>query len=437
MIESILNLFPSHRRLREEHEALRCDVERRDTALRSIEAVCREAARGNLEPRILGLGHDDALAQVARSINHLLDLTDAYVRESTVSLTASVDGRFYRRFLERGMLGSFQVGASTINAASAHLEAKTSVLEEVSELLHRMSSGDFTGSLSGSHSGAYARLQENLNCMTASMRTMLEEIRGAAAMVAVSSDDLEVTSRGLSAAADNTSLQIQSVSAASIQAGYNVQTVAAAAEELSASIKEINQHLQNAAGVSAEAANSSATIVSRMDALAQSSAEIDSVINVINDFARQTNLLALNASIEAARAGDAGRGFLVVASQVGQLANQTASATDKIAGTVRNVQALVTEATTGIRHAADTVRRLGEINSWIAGSMSEQTLVTSDIARNVTEAAIGTDEAARGVSAVADGARSTAGGASKSLEASERLAEIALSLDKMLGRFRT
>jgi methyl-accepting chemotaxis protein len=437
MTETLLNRIPAYRALREQNDMLKAEMARRDEALRSIEKVCREAAAGNLEPRILGLGRDGALADVARSVNHLLDLTDAYVRESTVSLSAAVDGRFYRRFLERGMLGSFRGGARAINTASDQMKSKTDALEDVSRILQSMGAGDFTGHLEGSHSGAYGRLQDNLNDMTASLRSVLAQIRSASAAVASSSDDLGTTSLSLSSAAEQTSVQIQSVSAASVQAGYNVQTVAAATEEMSTSIREINRQLQEAARVGSDAAHATTEIVRVMDDLGRSSIEIDSVINVITDFARQTNLLALNAMIEASRAGEAGKGFLVVAHEVGQLATQTAAATENIASKVRGVQKLVEDATAGIRKTAEVVSRLGEINAWVATSMGEQTAVTSDIAQNVTEAALGTDEAAKGVTAVAEAADETARGAARSLEASEKLREIATSLEHLLTQFRT
>lgn len=437
MINSLLDMIPAYRRLRHENEQLKSEISRRDEVMQTIESVCREAAMGNLEPRILGLHHDAAHREVARAINHLLDLTDAYVRESTVSLSAAVDGRFYRQFLERGMLGSFRLGATTINDAASDLKDKSAALEEVGKILQDMSTGDFTRHLDGSFNGAYGRLQDSLNGMSESVRAMLDQIRDASARVAVSSDEVGTTSRSLSTVTDQTSERIQSVSAASIQAGNNVQTVAAAAEELSESIREINVHLQDAARIGVEATSASTEIAELMDMLDRQSAEIDAVIGVINDFSRQTHLLALNATIEAARVGEAGRGFLVVAHEVGELANQTAVATGDITAKVHSVKDLVGKATAGIRHTTDVVQRLGEINAWVAASMGEQTLVTDDIARNVSEAAVGTDEAARGVSDVADAARSTADSATQSLAASEKLLEIASSLEQMLSRFRT
>lgn len=87
------------------------------TAIAEAARVCREAAKGNLEPRIETLANDPQLAELALAINALLDSTDAYVRESAAALTAASERRYYRRMIERGMPGAFRRGATVINKA--------------------------------------------------------------------------------------------------------------------------------------------------------------------------------------------------------------------------------------------------------------------------------------------------------------------------------
>ncbi len=92
-------------------------------ALAAITRVCEAAARGDLEPRVEPLGDAPELRDVRRALNDLLDLTDAYVRESSASLDAAAHGRFERRFVVRGMPGSFRAGALVINDATAAMAA--------------------------------------------------------------------------------------------------------------------------------------------------------------------------------------------------------------------------------------------------------------------------------------------------------------------------
>ena len=107
-----------------------------------IAAVCAAATGGNLEPRILGSSDDPELTQIAMAINTLLDSTDVYVRESTASLRAASEGRYYRRVLDRGMHGTFRAGAKTLNHALLDMKGQHDQLEnkesDRSEMIHSL-----------------------------------------------------------------------------------------------------------------------------------------------------------------------------------------------------------------------------------------------------------------------------------------------------------
>jgi len=91
--------------------------------------VCQAAARGNLERRLLHIQEDSEHARLAHAINHLLDMTDAFVREATASLEYASKGKFFRRVLPEGMLGSFRQAARSINAATGKMDEKTRELK--------------------------------------------------------------------------------------------------------------------------------------------------------------------------------------------------------------------------------------------------------------------------------------------------------------------
>lgn len=92
--------------------------------LEEIARVCEAATRGNLEPRILGASADPALTKIADAINSLLDSTDVYVRESTASLRAASEARYYRRVLCRGMHGTFRSGAELLNGSLSDMKSQ-------------------------------------------------------------------------------------------------------------------------------------------------------------------------------------------------------------------------------------------------------------------------------------------------------------------------
>lgn len=102
-------------------------------AIHKATAVCREAANGNLEPRILHIDPTSELAELQHAINHLLDMTDAFAREAVAALEHAKEGKFYRCVMLEGMRGSFRQAAQSINESTAQMEEKTESLRVAEE----------------------------------------------------------------------------------------------------------------------------------------------------------------------------------------------------------------------------------------------------------------------------------------------------------------
>ena len=223
---------------------------------------------------------------------------------------------------------------------------------------------------------------------------------------------MSLSAAALTASAVDTSREANSVNEASRQASLNVQAVAAAAEQLSKSVHEISRQVTRSSEVASAAVEAAATANARVLGTTETAGRIGRVVQLIRDIAAQTNLLALNATIEASRAGDAGRGFAVVASEVKDLANQTARATDEIAGQVTEMQRVTQETATVIHKVSEVIAEVAEIATVISASIDQQNSATLEIARNVQEAAGGTHAVTsriEGVSAAAGGVGRTAG----------------------------
>ena len=223
-------------------------------------------------------------------------------------------------------------------------------------------------------------------------------------------------------AVTSTSERVTSAVSASTQTSSNMQAVASGAEELAASVSEISRQASDALSISLQAvqqANETSAIVSGLAIAAQ---KIGDVVKLINNIAEQTNLLALNATIEAARAGEAGRGFAVVASEVKSLATQTAKATDEISAQIAEVQGTTTSAVSVIEAITQTISRINEISAAIAASVEEQASVTQSISSNMQVAARGVTDINANMTDIAEATRSVDESTRKVREASRALA---------------
>ncbi len=232
---------------------------------------------------------------------------------------------------------------------------------------------------------------------------------------------MESSARDMSGAANVSLERAAATAAAADQASANVQTVAATADQLSASISEISRQVEHAAAVAGEAATESEHATGVIKSLAESTARIGHIVRLITDIAENTNLLALNATIEAARAGDLGKGFAVVAGEVKTLANQTARATEEIAGQIRSVQMETSTAVTAIATIAQRIGDLRDIAQAIAAAVEQQNAATCEIARNVQQAAQGAGNVTDNIQEVASAAEQTGVAANQVLSAAAQL----------------
>jgi methyl-accepting chemotaxis protein len=232
---------------------------------------------------------------------------------------------------------------------------------------------------------------------------------------------LQATSEGLNETAKVTSTMVAEVASAATQTSANVQTVASAAEELAASIREISGQVAESSRIASGAVAEADRTTDQVRSLANAANQIGDVVALINEIASQTNLLALNATIEAARAGEAGRGFAVVASEVKQLAGQTAKATTDIARHISGIQSETNEAVKAISGITDTIRRIDTIGTSIASAVEEQGAATQEIARSVQQAADGARHVIDSIGAVEAAAAKSRSMAGNVLDASGAL----------------
>lgn len=190
------------------------------------------------------------------------------------------------------------------------------------------------------------------------------------------------------------------VATASEQSAVAMREAAQTAAGLIRAIEDTRTEVETAADVANRATERAQEAVEATDTLSEQSKSIESILGLIRDIAGQTNLLALNATIEAARAGDAGRGFAVVAQEVKSLANQTAEATDEIAGkitAIQNATKASVESNVAIKTAVEDVQHSAER---IRHAMEEQAQTVTMITASVDETALAADLMSNTIAAI-------------------------------------
>lgn len=326
------------------------------TWIRRAAEVCRAAAAGDLEPRLLEIDVDGDLGEMLHAINQLLDLTDASLRESRASLEAASEGRFHRRFLEHGMRGAFGRTAASINRASAQMEEQ-------------------------------ARTMEVLERRRLDLASQFEAgVSGIVSQVAEQAKRLQSTAKDLDGEAMQTVQLAREGTQASGSFSTLISTVASSTSELAAAIDEISKQMNTSSRLAQDALGRVRRTEDQASHLMRSSDRIGSVTDVIRKVAQQTGLLALNANIEAARAGEAGRGFGVVASEVKALSGATSEATDEIQGQIDEVRGVTGEVGTSVRDILVALEEMEGVVAAVAAAVEEQDAVTREVTRGTQTA---------------------------------------------------
>lgn len=320
----------------------------------------------------------------------------------------------------------------------------------LSELMTRVAGGDMTVSTSVDSRDELGALTKDFNETIARIRKLIQRVSATSGQVYEQSQQVETISAQSSGAATDQRSQIEQVATAMNEMAATSQEVARSAASAVVNAEQVNAETLNGRRLVESSVDGIESLageieksVAVINQLAEDSVSISRVLDVIKGVAQQTNLLALNAAIEAARAGEQGRGFAVVADEVRTLAQRTHQSTEEIEQMIGRLQGGVSAAVTAmdashsktatavdaslqVQAALDNIARavtqIVDQSQQIAAAAEEQTAVSHDIDQNIVQ--------------INQTGERTAQGAAQTEESSKRMGTLVKELQAILGAFR-
>ncbi|WPP01552.1 methyl-accepting chemotaxis protein [Pseudomonas sp. HR96] len=412
------------------------------------QARLRQASLGHRDADIPGLINGE-LKQFSDQMSPLLEqLLDINRKGADAAVASSAANYSQARLIIIGVL----VLVALLTAILAMVLTRSIVrpLGQAVQAAEEVANGDLTKTVLVQGRDEVTRLQQAMSTMQGNLRDTLQQISGSATQLASAAEELNVVT--------------EEGSRALSQQNDEIEQAATAVNEMTAAVEEVASNAVNTSSASqqsSEAAmagrervretvaaiqqmNSDVQVTSeQMRSLAEQSRDIGKVLDVIRAIAEQTNLLALNAAIEAARAGEAGRGFAVVADEVRALAHRTQQSTQEIESMVHGIQQGSGRAVESMQNSSDRAQgtldvarsagdALEEITRSI-GEISERNLVIASAAEEQAQVAREVD---RNLVNIRDLSVQSSAGAHQTSAASNELTRLAVELNSMVGRFK-
>jgi methyl-accepting chemotaxis protein len=326
----------------------------------------------------------------------------------------------------------------------------TRPLSRVNEMLNIVASGDLSHKLDQSGKDEFAELSRNCNSLIDSLRTLIQGIVSRSTQLAAAAEQTSAVTAQSTTAIEEQRKQVEQAASATTEMSSTSQSVLSSANEALGEIKQADDEAERVKGISGKnretielLANEVESASQVINKLQQDSASIGGILDVIRGIAEQTNLLALNAAIEAARAGEQGRGFAVVADEVRTLASRTQESTQEIQNMIEVLQTGAEKAVTvmdkGKSQASECVHQsemADQALETITHAVHEAYDRSSQIATAADEQSVVAHEISENLESIVAIAEQTTAGSHQTAASSSEVARLSEELQQSVQEFK-
>jgi methyl-accepting chemotaxis protein len=406
--------------------------------------VAEKISDGDLSVEIDSKSDKDILSQ---SMKKMVDNLRAVVTEVKKLNRSAADGALSVRSNTERFKGEYK---EIVNGLNLTLDAISDPLNTIVSTLEKLADNDLTVRINKDWKGDYKIIKDSVNTVSESLKNAMLKVTEAVQATASAANQISSSSEEMAAGAQEQSSQATEVAGAVEEMTKTIiettkHTSMAAESSKNAGLvakeggKVVNETIQGMVRISEVVKKSAETV----QELGKSSNQIGEIVQVIDDIADQTNLLALNAAIEAARAGEQGRGFAVVADEVRKLAERTTKATKEIAAMIKQIQKDTVGAVESMQQGTEEVekgKQLAEkagrsLKEIITGAESVVDII-SQVAAASEEQSSTSEQISRSIESISSVTQESASGVQQIAHATEDLNRLMLTLQDLVGQFK-